>query len=159
MPTTPRMSAIDPPDRAFPRISAAMLLPAALMAVLIFGLALLLRDSRKENAALRTELAELRLAHRVAATHESLAAEADRRAARLEETLALMHRSEVNPPPQDTGPDNHRAAELERVIAFLRGEITAAHDTIERLKESGAGDEKAVNANSRSPGNKPQPGL
>src|SRR6476659_8088590 len=86
MPPTACMSPSDPSDRSVPRFSAAMVLPTALMAVLLLWLAWWLRDSRKEIAALRSELAEVRLAHRAAASHESLAAEATHRATRLEET-------------------------------------------------------------------------
>jgi hypothetical protein len=152
MPRTACMSSSDLSDRTLPRFSAAMLLPAALMTVLLLGQAWWLRDSRKEVAALRSELAELRLAHRVAVSHESLAAEAASRAARLEETLALMRQATASAPPPVSDPDRNRAAELERVISFLREEIRAAHETIERLKEPGAGKEEALKANPPSPG-------
>lgn len=137
------MSFPEPPDAIPFRLSAAVVLPAALMAVVLLGVAWLWRASRMENAALRAELAELRLAHRAAASRESLAADATLRASRLEETLAMMSRpvSATANVPADTT----RADELERVIAFLRSEITAAHETIERLKN----DQPSVTTKSR----------
>lgn len=152
MPSTSRMFPPDLPARSSSAFfSATAVVPAALMGVVLFGLAWGLRDSRQENAALRAELSQLRLAHREAAAHESLAAGAALRVARLEETLALM------PPPHD--PEQHRAEELERVITFLRGEITAAHEIIDRLKQSGSGNGEAAEAGALAPGNKSGSGL
>ncbi len=147
----PCMTSPDPSDRTLPRFSAVMLMPAALMTVLLLGQAWWLRHSRQENAALRSELAELRLAHRVAVSHESLAAEAASRAARLEESLALMRKAPASAPPPLSEPDRNRTAELENVITFLREEIKAAHETIERLKEPAAGKEEALKAIPPSP--------
>jgi hypothetical protein len=129
------MSSPDSPDAIPFRLSAAVVLPVALMTVLLLGVLWLLRSSRLENATLRAELAELRLAHRAAASRESLAADATLRASRLEETLALMSRPAPAPAPATVLTDSTRAEELERVITFLRSEITAAHETIERLKQ------------------------
>ena len=127
------MPAPDSPIGSVPRLSTAPVLPAALLTVVVLWLAWLLRAGRAENAALRGEVATMLLAQRAAASRESLAADALRRAARLEEALTLMRRE---PPPATpaTSPDAGRAAELERVIVFLREEISAAHETIERLK-------------------------
>lgn len=120
---------------AMPRLTAMAVLPAALLALLVLGLAWLLSASRAENAALRGEVATLLLAQRAASSRESLAADALRRAFRLEEALASAIRGRESDPTPATPPDAARAAELERVIVFLRGEITAAHETIERLKQ------------------------
>jgi hypothetical protein len=123
------MSSAAPSAPPLPRLSAGRIFAVVLLAGTGLGLTWLLRAERAENAALRGELATLMLAQRAAASRESLAADAIRRAARLDEALHLMRR-EATPAPPDAG----RAVELERVIAFLREEVNAAHETIERLK-------------------------
>jgi hypothetical protein len=122
------------PVRSAFRLSAAMMAPTVVLGGLLWWLGWLLHASRAENASLRAELTDLRLVHRATASRESLSAEALRRAARLEEALAVMDRP---PLPAAEASDTARAAELERVISFLRGEITAAHEIIERLKQNG----------------------
>lgn len=114
-----------------PRLSAGQIMAMVLLAGTGLGLTWLLRTARAENAALRGELATLMLAQRAAASRESLAADAIRRAARLEEALNLMRRESA----PAVLPDAGRAVELERVIAFLREEVNAAHETIDRLKQ------------------------
>lgn len=108
----------------------AFLVP--LICLLLMGF--IARGHREERRALSAELTELRLAHRAAASRETLTAGALERAARLEEALAVMRRE---PAPTEPAAEATRAAELERVIVFLRQEITAAHETIERLKQDG----------------------
>ncbi len=106
-----------------------MMLPLVILTGITLAAAWRLRASLEENRTLKTELATLRLAHRAANSRESLAADSLRRVTRLEEALALMRGGAA-----EAG-DRERAAELERVIVFLRGEITAAQETIERLKQ------------------------
>ena len=129
------------PSRAHPRPafrwSVVLLLPAIAGLGLLWGLGRLWRSERDQNTALRNEVTELRLALRAAASQESLIADARQRAARLEETLEVMRRTPAPP----AAPDPAQAAsalELERVISFLREEINAAHETIERLKQEDA---------------------
>ena len=108
---------------------------AAVLAVAGLGLARHCYLTRMENAMLRGEIASMVLARRAAAAQESQAEDALRRTARLEETLGLMRREAAS---ATLPPDAGRAAELERVIAFLREEITAAQETIVRLKQGEA---------------------
>lgn len=125
------MATAFPSDHPLPRLSAGRIFAVVLITGAGLGPALVLRAERAENTALRREMATLVLAHRAAAPHESLAADAIRRAARLEEALSLYRREAA---PAEL-PDAGRTAELERVIAFLREEVDAAHETIERLKQ------------------------
>ena len=125
------MSSAAPSAPPLPRLSAGRVFFVVVLAGTGLGLTWLLREERAENAALRGELATLMLAQRAAASRESLAADAIRRAARLDEALNLMRREATPAAPPDAG----RAVELERVIAFLREEVNAAHETIERLKQ------------------------
>ena len=122
------------------RLSPASTLSLALLTVVALGLAWVLQATRAENSALRIELGNVWLAQRAAASHQSLASDALRRAAKLEDALNLM-RKELVPA---TEPDSNRAAELERVVIFLREEIKAAHETIERLKQDEAPKEPAT---------------
>lgn len=125
----------DPPSPSLPLLPKAALLGIAGLAVVALGLAWQLYLSHLENTALRGEIASMVLARRAAASRESFAADALRRTARLEESLALMRRNSATPAtaPATSQPDAARAAELERVIVFLREEITAAQETIGRL--------------------------
>jgi hypothetical protein len=125
------MASAFPSAPPLPRLSAGRIFAVVLITGAGLGLVWELRAERAENAALRRELATLVLAHRAAASRDSLAADAIRRAARLDEALSLMRRDTAEPP------EAGRAAELERVIAFLREEVDAAHETIERLKQDG----------------------
>lgn len=126
MPDPPRSS-----PALLPLLPNAVLVPAAVLAVAALGLAWQWRRVHVENAALRGEIASMVLARREAASQEGLAADALRRSARLGEALALMRQEPAPAEPAEAG----RAAELERVIAFLREEITAAQETITRLKQ------------------------
>lgn len=128
------MSGSSPSVPSGPRLSAVALLPAALMTAVTLGLAWRLHTSRLENKGLRGEMSAMVQASRAAASRENMAADALRRAAQLEQMLALMRRES----PAAPVPDAAKAVDLERVIAFLREEITAAHETIERLKQDGA---------------------
>ncbi len=125
------MSDSAPASRSMPRLSARVVLPWTLLAGGLLGMTWLLRSARQENTALRAELTALRVVQRAADSREQAARDALRRVARLEETLRLMQ----HPPAPVEAPDVARTAELERVILFLRGEIKAAHETIERLKQ------------------------
>lgn len=133
-------------------LSARFLLPAFALLILLLGVTWLWHSERRENAELRDELTTLRLAHRAATSRSSLAAGALQRAARLEEALELLRQNTpaaaaapVAAPA--AAPDNSRAEELERVITFLRGEINAAHETIQRLeRETPAGPRKRAGA-------------
>ncbi len=114
-----------------PRLSASVVLPWTLLAGGLLGMTWLLRSARQENTALRAELTALRVVQRATDSRAQEARDALRRVARLEETLRLMQ----HPNAPVEAPDVARTAELERVIVFLRGEIKAAHETIERLKQ------------------------
>ncbi len=114
-----------------PRLSASVVLPWTLLAGGLLGMTWLLRSARQENTVLRAELTALRVVQRATDSRAQEARDALRRVARLEETLRLMQ----HPPAPVEAPDVVRTTELERVIQFLRGEIKAAHETIERLKQ------------------------
>ena len=131
------MSQSDPPVRS--HLSAVMVLPCALLGGGLLWMVWLLQTERAQSAVLHAELANLRLAGRVAASRESLITDALHRAARLEHTLEQTLEQTRRAAPAPDAPEVARAAELERVIAFLRGEISAAHETIERLKQEGPG--------------------
>jgi len=129
-----------PPPR---RWSATLVLPTVLCCTLGWWLGWLLRAGQRDNAALRGEITGLRVALRAAESREGLIADAQQRAQRLEETLELMRRAPVPAAPESApalpappAPPTADALELERVITFLREEINAAHETIERLKQS-----------------------
>ena len=62
---------------------------------------------------------------------EGRTADAMERVKRLEAALEAMPQSQ----PKVESPDTARAAELDRVVGFLREEIKAAQETIGRLKE------------------------
>ena len=126
------------PSPSLPLLPKAALLSAAVPTVLALGLAWRLHLSHSENTALRGEIASMVLARRAAGSRESFAADALRRTARLEQTLALMRRESGTAGPPSSQPEAGRAAELERVIVFLREEITAAQETIGRLKQGEA---------------------
>ncbi len=119
------------PHRSPLRLSAGTVLPLFLALASLIVLGWTVHAGRMERQALQEELTALRLAHRAAASRESQAADAVRRARRLEEALAVMRRDPV----VAESPDAARAVELERVVAFLREEIKAAHETIDRLKQ------------------------
>lgn len=125
------MSDSAPALRSVPRLSPTVVLRWTLLAGGLLGMVWLLRSARQENTALRAELTALRVVQRAADSREQAARDALRRVARLEETLRLMQ----HPSAPVEAPDAARTAELERVILFLRGEIKAAHETIERLKQ------------------------
>ena len=125
------MSDSAPALRSVPRLSLTVVLPWTLLVGGLLGLAWLLRCARQETTALRAELTALRVVQRAADSREQAALDALRRVARLEETLRLMQ----HPSAPVEAPDAARTVELERVILFLRGEIKAAHETIERLKQ------------------------
>ena len=124
----------DPTITSVPRLPVIVMLPAALLLMTSLGLAWVVHMARQENAALRGELTTIMLAQRTTAARGSLAADAMRRVARLEQTLALVRRDS----PVVPAPDQSQTVEFERLIGFLRQEITAAHQTIERLKQDGA---------------------
>ena len=119
-------------SRSLPRVPLKVLLPMVLLTGAAVTLAWLLSAGRAGNEALKAELTTLRVAGREAASRGGLAADALRRAARLEEALVVMRRG---PPAPAQATDVERTVELERVIVFLREEIRAAHETIERLKQ------------------------
>lgn len=123
------MSLSAPPGSA--RFSAAMILPAALLSGLLLWVLMLLHGARAERARLRQELSDGRVLQRSAATWEGRTADAMERVKRLEAALEAMPQSQ----PKVESPDTARAAELERVVGFLREEIKAAQETIGRLKE------------------------
>lgn len=125
------MSDSAPALRSVPRLSPTVVLPWTLLAGWLLGMTWLLRSARLENTVLRAELTALRVVQRATDSREQAARDALRRVARLEESLRLMQ----HPPAPVEAPDAARTAELERVILFLRGEIKAAHETIERLKQ------------------------
>ena len=125
------MSDSAPAIRSVPRLSAAVVLPVALLAAGLLWILWLLRTERAAHSALRVELTALRIAQRTAASKEHETEAALRRVARLEEALRMMpHAPAPAPVPAPEG-----TAELESVIRFLREEIKAAHETIDRLKQ------------------------
>ncbi len=121
-----------------PRFSALTLLPAAVLGGVVLWQSWQLRRWHAETAQLKQELSAARVEQRAAASRESRNAEALQRVAHLDESLARLQRERaretVSVPPVPP-PRSPQVQELERVILFLREEIKAAHETIDRLRQ------------------------
>lgn len=102
-------------------LAAAVVLSAAGWAVL---------RQRQETAGLRAEIASLTQAQRASASRESAAGAAISRLAETEAALAKA-RAELSAASTQA---SARIAELDHLVTFLRGEVAAAQQTIERMK-------------------------
>lgn len=114
----------------FPRLSpvtAGVLL--VILTVLAAG-AWNLHRQRQEIAALRAEAATALQAQRAAASRESAAGAA---LSKLRETEAALARTKTDLETSNTQ-SAARTEELDHLVAFLRSELTAALQTIERMK-------------------------
>lgn len=89
---------------------------------------------RQEISALRVEAASLTQAQRATASRESAAAASLTRLAETEAALAKA-RGDLN---STTTKSTARIEELDHLVTFLRGEVTAAQQTIERMKAEAA---------------------
>ena len=99
-----------------------------------------LQVERGRSEARQEALVGLRVAHRAALAGESLAAGAEVRAARMEGEVARVRgeaAAQVVAAQEAGAAAAGRVAELERVMGFLREELKAAQQTIERLQQGG----------------------
>ncbi|MES2708600.1 MAG: hypothetical protein V4726_18545 [Verrucomicrobiota bacterium] len=120
------------PPAPSPRLSLS---PVAVLlivtgAVILAAAAWTTFRQRREISILRAEVSSLTQAQRATASRESAAAAAVSRLGETEAALA-KERAELN---AVTAQSATRIAELDHLVTFLRSEVTAAQQTIERLK-------------------------
>ena len=114
-----------------------------------------LQVERARSAARQESLVSVRLAHRAALAEESVGAGLQVKVARLEAEVARLRGEALAAAEARKGEaaaEAGKVAELERVMGFLREELGAAQQTIERLGQAegaagGAAAEGAVGPN------------
>lgn len=114
------------PPAAVPVIVAAVVAGAAFSWVIL--------RQRQEIAALKSEKASLTQAQRAATSRESAAALELGNLAQVKAGLAKAETDFAAASTQSAA----RITELEHLVTFLRGEVTAGQQTIERLKAEAA---------------------
>lgn len=133
-PAAPGPAVMVPPGNGVFRLAPAAVVGILCGVLLLAAAAWTMFRQRREISALRQETVSLTQAQRATASRESAAAAALGKLAETEAALAKA-RAELT---ASTAKSAARIEELDHLVTFLRGEATAAQQTIERMKTEAA---------------------